>query len=203
MFYPCRPAPRRTVAWPSRLRRAALPQPLLVPRRRVGARRPGRAGGRARAGRAGRHGPPGPLRRGPVLDGGRGGRAAPGDRGRDRARRCGGRRTRAGSWCRPRRAAGDPAGRPPVVAEPPRRGVEGRPARPRARARAGCPAIGGGEGGPPRDRRGAARAAPPAARPGRDGLAEPVPDGVPGEPRGDEGGAAVHPGAAGRARARG
>ena len=44
---PSAPAPRRPHR--GRLRRAPLPQPLLVPRRRVGARRPGRAGGRARA----------------------------------------------------------------------------------------------------------------------------------------------------------
>ena len=48
-----------------RLCRAPLPHELLLPRRRVGARRAGRAGRRARADRARRDRPPGPVRRRP------------------------------------------------------------------------------------------------------------------------------------------
>ena len=147
----------------------------------------------------GRHRPPGPLRRGPVLDGGGGGRAAPGDRDRDRAarrRRC---PTRAGSSCRPGARGGRAAGRR-SVAEPParRRGpcrrAPARPcpaARPSARwSRRTTAAIGERQRGPhlvllARD---------------ATGLAEPVPARVAREPRGDEGRAAVHPRAAGGAR---
>ena len=192
----CRPAPRRPSRGPSRLRRAALSQPLLVPRRSLGPGRPRRAGRGARAGRAGHHRPPGPLRRSPVLDGRGGGRAAPGDRDRDRA----GRRSRAGPG-RDRHpietclAAGSTdAGRCRTA------GRDRGPARPSPPDP--CPAAGpshGREGGPPGDRRGAARPASRAARPGRDGLAEPVPDGVAGEPRGHEGRPDVHAGAAGGA----
>ena len=145
--------------------------------------RPRRAGRRARPCRPRDHRPPGPVRRGPVLDRGGGRRAAPGDRGRDRAARRGRARTRPGSSC-PERRAWRPGRRPPVVAEPPR-STAGRPPRPRPE-RARLPghrrvAKEDHRG----DRRGAARAAPRAARARRDGLAEPVPDGVAGEPRGD------------------
>ena len=197
MFYPVDPPPGEPSRGPSRLRRAALPQPFLVPRRRVGTGRPRRARGGARAGRARGHGPPGPLRCRPVLDGGRGGRPPPRDRRGDRARRCGG----AGS--RRDRGAGPAslATRPSAARRRRASRRRGRPARsPASIARPAARPSSGPQGRPPRDRRGAARAAPRAARPGRDGLAEPVPDGVAGQPRGDEGGAAVHPGAAGRAR---
>ena len=81
--------------------------------------------------------------------------------------------------------------------------AEGRPARPRP-DRARLPGHRAGrQGGPPGDRRGAAGAAPRAARPGRDRLAEPVPARVAGEPRRDEGGAELHPGAARGEHARG
>ena len=133
------------------------------------------------------------------VDGGRGGRAAPGHRRRDRAARRGGagsgRDRRAGAAA----ASGDPAVGRPSPSTPAAR-AEGRPARPASVARPAAGPSGGPQGGPARDRRGAARAAPRAARPGRDGLAEPVPDGVAGEPRRDEGRAAVHPGAARGAR---
>ena len=108
--------------------------------------------------------------------------AAVADPGRDRRAGAAGLAARAGGV----------AGR---AAEPPRPS-EGHPgaASSRADPAAGTPA--GGEGGPPGDRGGAARAAPRAARAGRDGLAEPVPDGVAREPRRVEGRAGVHPGAA-------
>ena len=76
----------------------------------------------------------------------------------------------------------------------PRRVCRRRPRPAGARAAAGPP--GGPQGGPPGDRRGAARSAPRAAGARRDGLAEPVPDGLAGEPRRDQGRAEVHPGAA-------
>ena len=60
MFYTGRPPPaRRSGAsrGPDPVRRTALPHELLVPRRRLAAGRPGRAGRRAGADRAGRHGP--------------------------------------------------------------------------------------------------------------------------------------------------
>ena len=137
------------------------------------------------------HGPPGPVRRGPLLDRRGGGGAAPGDRDRDRARRRGGAGPGAGSWCRRGAPGGRAAGRR-WSTEPPRdRRRAARPAPPDPHPAAG-PSR-GREGGPPGNRRGAARAAPPAARPGRDGLAEPVPDGVAGEPRRDEGRAASSP----------
>ncbi len=82
------------------VRRTPLPHQLLVPRRRLRPGRPGRAGRRAGADRAGRHGPPRPVRRGPVRRRGGGGRAPPGHRGGDRAARPGGRRIPAGSSCR-------------------------------------------------------------------------------------------------------
>src|SRR5215218_8771441 len=64
------------------LRRAPLPQPLLVPGRCLGTGRPRREGGRARDVGARDHRSPGPLRGGPLLDRGRCGGAAPGrDRG--------------------------------------------------------------------------------------------------------------------------
>ena len=66
----------------------------------------------------GDHRPPGPVRRGPVLDRGRGRRAAPGHRGRDRAARRRPCRTRRGSSC-PARRAWRPGRRPPVREEPP------------------------------------------------------------------------------------
>ena len=101
-----------------------------------------------------------------------------------------------GAACLATRAAGRRC-----VAEPPASTRAGPPGP--GPSAPGCPGIAGREGGPPGDRRGAARAAPPAARPGRDGLAEPVPAGVAGEPRRDEGRAGVHPGAARGARTRG
>ena len=106
------------------VRRTPLPHQLLVPRRCLGTGRPGRAGRRAGADRAGRHGPQRPVRRGPFRQRGRGGRAPPGRRSRDRAARPG--RRRPG---RDRRPAA------PTAPPPPRRGPAGRRSRPDPAAR--------------------------------------------------------------------
>ena len=83
-----------------RLCRAPLPHELLVPRRRLGPGRAGRAGRRAGPGRARRDRPPGPVRRRPWPAGVRGGRAPAGPR--DRGRGCAMRSSpiRIGSSCR-------------------------------------------------------------------------------------------------------
>ncbi len=182
------------------LRRAPRAQPLLVPRRGVAPRRPGGARGDARAVRARRHGPPGPLRGGALRDGGRGGGAASGGRRRDRAARPGGPRPRRAGH--PRTASLAP--RPAHGSAAARAGSAGRGTSRSATPGAGATArtSDGGEGGPPGDRGGAARGASRAARPGRSRVAEPVPARLPGEPRGLQGGPAVHPGAPRRAHGR-
>ena len=81
------------------------------------------------------HRPPGPVRRGPVLDRGGGRRPAPGDRDRDRAARRRRSRTRAGIVVPGAAAPWRPGRRPPV-----RRGAaalvaDGRPGPPAPRAR--------------------------------------------------------------------
>ena len=143
------------------VRRAPLPLQLLVPRRCLGARRAGRAGGRARAVRPGGHRPPGPLRRGPVRRPRRRRRHPAGHRHGDRAARRGRRRIRAAWSCRARRPGGGAAASEPTGARshgasdrpvqartlPPR---DGRPAD-RARRGCACPAIASrGQGGPAR-----------------------------------------------------
>ena len=98
---------------------------------------------------------------------------------------------------RRRRSPGSPDAARPESARA--RPVEGRPDRPRPE-RARLPGSSrGGQGGPARDRRAAARPAPRPARPGRDRLSQPVPARLAGEPGRDEGDAALHPGAARRA----
>ena len=116
---------------------------LLVPRRRVGARRPGRARGRARAVRAGRHRPPGPVRRRPVRDGGRGGRAPSGHRRRDRVASIAAVPDPGGLVVPARRrSAWRPGRRPPVAVAGRRPAVaEGRRPGPARRGPA-SPAIG-------------------------------------------------------------
>ncbi len=191
------PAPGDRRRGPSPVRRAALPQPLLVPGRRVRAGRPRRAGRGAGPCRARDHGPPGPVRRGPVLRR-RGGRwAAPGHRDRDRAgrRRAGGPGRDRGAGEARVEAGAASAGGPGAA---PRPGGPPRPPSPGSRPAARPPR--GPQGGPPGDRRGPARAAPRAAGAGRDRLEEPVPAGVAGEPGGHEGRPEVHAGAARGAR---
>ena len=184
------PAPRRPSR--GRIRRAPLSQPLLVPRRGLGARRPRRAGGRARAAGARDHRPPGPVRRGPVLDRGRGRRAAPGRSGLeiellDAGGPGSGRHRRARPAGHGARAAGRRSAR--SRGSSPRAGRSG-PRPERARLPGHRRVVKEDHRG---DRRAAAWAAPPAAGEGRGRLAEPVPARVAGEPRRDEGRARVHP----------
>ena len=141
---------------PDGLRRASLPHELLVPRRGLRPGRAGRAGGRAGPGRACRHRPPGPLRRRPVR---RPPRRRPGIRPvigievelLDRDRPGPG----AASSSRPAPAStASRGGRGPVRRA---EAVEGVPDRPRPE-RARLPGHrDAGQGGPPRDRRAAAR----------------------------------------------
>ena len=132
----------------------------------------------ARADRAGGHGPPGPVRRGPLRGGGRGGGAPPGHRGRDRARSTRPSRIPGGIVVPARRPArrrgrdrsGAPDGSAPAL---PVEGLPGPAAPGRGPA---CPAIGR------RSRRtcaasatASARAAPRPAGSRRGRLPEPVP----------------------------
>ena len=199
MFYPVDPPPGDPSRGPSRLRRAALPQPLLVPRRRVGAGRPGRARGRAGPGRAGGHGPPGPVRRGPVRDGGA--------RRRGCARSSGSRSSCVdarvpdpGGIVVPARRAWRPGRRPPVPWSSRPSMAEGRPARPRPeRARLpGHRAV--VQGGPAGDRRGGSAGRTWCCWPGTRRASGACAGWCAGEPGRDEGRAAVHPGAARGAR---
>ena len=157
MFYDLHPPPgdhRRGRFRHPAVRRAPLPQPLLVPRRGLRAGRPRRAGDGAGAVRPRAHRPPGPVRRGPLLDRGGGRGAAPGRRDRDRA--AGRGRPGPGGDRRP--------GETRVATRPPPAGARGAAA---GRGRAAGPAAGRAdaaprpsgdrEGGPPRRRRAAAR----------------------------------------------
>ena len=181
----------------------STPHQLLVPRRRLGTGRAGRAGRRAGPDRAGRHRPPRPLRRGPVHQRGRGGRPPPGHR--DWRSSCSTRPSPDpdGVVVPPRRPTATRARRgrrPPAPAVADR--IGGARAGPLGRARSapGCPAIAS------RSRRTCAGSASAQRGPhlvllARDAgrLAEPVPARLAGEPGRDEGRAALQPGAPRRA----
>ena len=197
------------------VRRTPLPLQFFVPRWRLGARRPGRASGRAGPDRAGRHGPCRAVRRGPFRDRGRGGGTPPDRRSRDRAARSGrrgsGRDRRPappGPPSRIRRSKGlgsclDRPGGSRSARRPPAARRHRRPARsPEAVARPVARSSGHGQGGPARDRRADPRAAPGPARPIAGRLAEPVPARVAREHGRDQGRPALQPGAPGRAHRR-
>ena len=94
----------------------------------VGTGRPRRAGRRAGADRAGRHGPQRPVRRGPFRQRGRGSRAPPGRRSRDRVARSGRRGPgRDRHPATPTAPPATPGARPAAASRP-----TPRPTRPRA-----------------------------------------------------------------------
>ena len=123
------------------LRRTARPHQLLVPRWGLARGRPGRAGRRAGADRAGRHRPWRAVRRGPLRRGGRGRRPASGHRAGDRAAGPGRRGSGRDRRCAAPRAGDGPAGRRMPGRSSPIPWSRGRARRGHGRSGSGCPVI--------------------------------------------------------------